>query len=61
MTNTETALVGVIRRLIRDNKLCEQNGEDTIGVLMKCGAFLEAPKHDFDFVVKLAAEIDSKP
>ena len=45
-------LMNVVRSLIDENDLRRMHGEDTIGVLMKCGAFKW-----FD-VVLLAREID---
>jgi len=55
-TLTRTAeddLVRVLRRVLDENKLREAHGEDTLGVLMKCGAF-----HDTE-VAALAARIDA--
>lgn len=49
---TSEALVRVLRRVIDANKLREAHGEDTIGVLMKCGAFDEVP------VAQLARHIE---
>lgn len=49
----EEDLVRVLRRVLDENKLREAHGEDTIGVLMKCGAF-----HDTE-VAALAARIDA--
>jgi hypothetical protein len=49
----EDNLVRVLRRVIDENKLREAHGEDTLGVLMKCGAF-----HDTE-VAALAARIDA--
>lgn len=46
-------LVRVLRRVLDENKLREAHGEDTLGVLMKCGAF-----HDTE-VAALAARIDA--
>jgi hypothetical protein len=57
MTVTVDQLIGVLRRLICDNNLHARHGEDTIGVLMKCGAFHEAPDNEA-FVVDLATAID---
>ncbi len=37
---TTSALVDVLARLILNNRLTEANREDTLGVLMKSGAFL---------------------
>ena len=39
MKFTEEQLVPILSALIDENKLRENHGEDTIGVLMKCGAF----------------------
>lgn len=50
---SEEDLVRVLRRVLDDNKLREAHGEDTLGVLMKCGAF-----HDTE-VAALAARIDA--
>jgi hypothetical protein len=47
----EEILVGVIARLIYENDLLKAHGEDTIGVLMKCGVF-----HDTD-VASLAGKV----
>jgi hypothetical protein len=47
-------LMNVLRNVINENCLREIHGEDTIGVLMKAGAF-----RWFD-VALLAAEIDKK-
>lgn len=54
-------LLGVLKRLIDENMLRERHGEDTIGVLMKCGAFHCAPvgQEAKGFVVRLAEAIDS--
>jgi len=41
MDATPDQLVGVIRRLIDAYELRKRTGEDTIGVLLKCGAFHE--------------------
>jgi hypothetical protein len=49
----EDNLVRVLRRVLDENKLREAHGEDTLGVLMKCGAF-----HDTE-VAALAARIDA--
>ena len=49
----EEDLVRVLRRVLDDNTLREAHGEDTLGVLMKCGAF-----HDTE-VAALAARIDA--
>ena len=48
-----TNLVPVIAALIEENNLCKQHGEDTIGVLMKCGAFQHVD------VVELKRAIDA--
>ena len=53
-------LVGVLARLVRGNDLHATNREDTIGVLMRCGAFHEAPDDSDAFVVALAEAIDAK-
>ena len=50
---SEEDLVRVLRRVLDDNKLREAHGEDTLGVLMKCGAF-----HDTE-VAALATRIDA--
>lgn len=44
-------LVRILARLIKSNRLREGQGEDTVGVLMKCGAFQE--------LVALANAIDA--
>jgi len=49
---TDSPLLPIIRALIDDNKLREKHGEDTAGVLIKCGAY----KHVN--VTILAREID---
>jgi hypothetical protein len=49
-------LVGVLKRVLAENKLRELHGEDTIGVLMKCGAFHES--QDESFVADLSRAID---
>ena len=49
----EEDLVRVLRRVLDENKLREAHGEDTLGVLMKCGAF-----HDTE-VAALATRIDA--
>jgi hypothetical protein len=53
VTSPEYDLVRVLRRVLDDNTLREAHGEDTLGVLMKCGAF-----HDTE-VAALAARIDA--
>ena len=50
-------LIRVIRRLFDPNKLQYLNREDTIGVMMRCGAFHEIP--DEVELVNLCAEIDN--
>ncbi len=50
-------LVRVMARLIRDNDLHKRHGEDTIGILVKCGAFHEN-RGDEHFIVELAHAID---
>ena len=49
----EEDLVRVLRRVLDENKLREAHGEDTIGVLMKCGAFYDTE------VAALAARIEA--
>jgi hypothetical protein len=57
---TVEQLIGVLRRLIDDNRLRERHGEDTVGVLMKCGAFHEVRAlHGQAFVNELARAIDA--
>lgn len=46
------ALINTLRDLIRANKLRDRHGEDTAGVLMKCGAFRHVD------VAELAKAID---
>lgn len=58
MTMTVDQLIGVLARLIYDNRLRDVHREDTIGVLMKCGAFQVAPDHE-PFVAELARAIDA--
>jgi len=41
MDATQDQLIAIIARLIEFGQLRERHGEDTIGVLMKCGAFHE--------------------
>lgn len=60
------ALIDVLARLIVRNDLHLQHGEDTIGVLMKCGAFHAWPTDERDtvfsgdhFVSELAQKIDA--
>lgn len=53
---TPDQLIGVLRRIIADNHLRERHGEDTIGVLMKCGAFRESD--DTSFIFDVAQAID---
>lgn len=52
----DAALVGTLTRVIYTNGLHERNREDTIGVLMRCGAFHESEYEPF--VADLAAAID---
>ena len=62
----EAALIDVLARLILATKLHMQHGEDTIGVLLKCGAFRSAPSFDGSdgswdgWVVLLADQIDAR-
>jgi hypothetical protein len=51
---TVEQLIEVLRLLIDENKLREGHGEDTIGVLMKCGAFRHVS------VAELSRLIDGK-
>lgn len=53
MIKYDNALVAVIAALINDNQLREKHGEDTMGVLMKCGAFRTVN------VVELARAVDA--
>lgn len=53
---TVEQLVGVVARLIKDNNLREKLEEDTLGVLRKCGAHLEAPDEK-SFAVDLATAV----
>jgi hypothetical protein len=55
---TVEQLVGVLARLIYDNRLRDRHGEDTMGVLTKCGAFQVAHSSS-NFVVELARAIDA--
>lgn len=54
----DPALVGVIARLLVVNNLHAVNREDTIGVLMRCGAFREDAREAF--TTDLAAAIDAR-
>jgi hypothetical protein len=58
---TVEQLVGVLARLIRDNRLREGHGEDTYGVLMKCGAFQVVAVNRGDaFIVELGNAVDAE-
>lgn len=53
-------LIRVLARVLKENKLREGHGEDTIGVLMKCGAFRDVPSGEGDAeLVRLAQQIDA--
>lgn len=56
----DPVLVNAMARLIVDNQLHGQNREDTVGVLMRCGAFRAEPETSAQdkFVADLAAAID---
>ena len=57
---TDEQLIGVLARLIQTNDLHRWNREDTIGILMRCGAFHEGGEDPDHFVVELARAINMK-
>lgn len=57
---TDPVLVEVIARLMVANNLHRQHGEDTIDVLMKCGAFLAVPTTADGWLVEVAHRIDAQ-
>lgn len=53
-------LIRVLARVLQENRLRESHGEDTIGVLMKCGAFRDVQSDEDDAaLVRLARQIDA--
>ena len=56
--NERELLVKVIRRLFDGNNLKRLNREDTIGVLMRCGAFHDLGLDGVHALTELAKEID---
>ena len=55
---TTDQLVGVIARLIKQNNLREKHEDDTVGVLRRCGAFLES--EDPGFLFELATAVKTR-
>lgn len=54
-------LLGVLARVVRKNRLTELHGEDTLGVLMRAGAFHALPDGGMDrFIAELASLIDDQ-